>query len=257
MYIRFKEAMNYFSSIDLTEEKNHIIIQDFSKIGCYKKMVLNCQKKLSLNYELLDERELTFSIAKIALNYSDEFHVRIMTTIYKILTGDLECPLLGSHWIKIGFQGDDPKNDLRGVGMLGVVQFLYFIERFNFYAKDIYTYSNKDIYSFPMISLFFNFSFICLQMLREGYLIHLCNNKKSVMNALNDFYCGIVEYFFSNYRIKLHTMHQIPDLLKEINTISKNDIIKFFQINDELNKKYPEGLKDSMTLNNINIHNNE
>jgi hypothetical protein len=34
-------------------------------------------------------------------------------------------PRFGHHWGSIGFQGDDPATDLRGVGMLGLLQLLY------------------------------------------------------------------------------------------------------------------------------------
>jgi hypothetical protein len=34
-------------------------------------------------------------------------------------------PRFGQHWGRIGFQGDDPATDLRGVGMLGLLQLLY------------------------------------------------------------------------------------------------------------------------------------
>lgn len=34
-------------------------------------------------------------------------------------------PRLGPHWAALGFQGDDPATDLRGAGVLGLLQLLY------------------------------------------------------------------------------------------------------------------------------------
>lgn len=34
-------------------------------------------------------------------------------------------PRYGPHWTALGFQGDDPATDLRGAGMLGLLQLFY------------------------------------------------------------------------------------------------------------------------------------
>lgn len=204
-----------------------------------------------LNYELIDERELVFSIAKIHLNVNDEYHNRMMLTVYKTLTLDTDCPQIGKHWMKIGFQGDDPKTDLRGVGMFGILQFLYFLDRYTVYAREILFYSNEDIHSFPMISLFFNFSYLALECLREGYLIPICNQQQSITITLNVFYTGLIDYFFTNYKNKSFIIDNIPNLLKTLTLISKDNPLYILSLSEELNRKYPE-IKDSMTLNNIN-----
>lgn len=36
-------------------------------------------------------------------------------------------PRFGPHWESVGFQGDDPATDLRGYGMLGLLQMLTLI----------------------------------------------------------------------------------------------------------------------------------
>ena len=47
----------------------------------------------------------------------------MLRTIYRQLTSTtVDCPRYGSHWETIGFQGTDPSTDLRGVGILGLVQ---------------------------------------------------------------------------------------------------------------------------------------
>ena len=58
-------------------------------------------------------------------------HHRILNTIYKRLTGQTKAVAqIGSHWQQIGFQRSDPRTDIRGSGMLGVLQFLFILEEF-------------------------------------------------------------------------------------------------------------------------------
>jgi hypothetical protein len=35
------------------------------------------------------------------------------------------APRFGRHWAGLGFQGDDPATDLRGAGVLGLLQLLH------------------------------------------------------------------------------------------------------------------------------------
>jgi len=51
-----------------------------------------------------------------------------LQTLFKLLTaGNSDCPRYGSHWERIGFQGNDPATDLRGVGLLGLLQPLFLV----------------------------------------------------------------------------------------------------------------------------------
>ncbi|XP_010152540.1 PREDICTED: ELMO domain-containing protein 3, partial [Eurypyga helias] len=62
------------------------------------------------------------------LDNNERVHVRILQTIYKQLTRSrLGCPRYGRHWEELGFQGADPGTDLRGTGMLGLMQVLHFV----------------------------------------------------------------------------------------------------------------------------------
>ena len=63
----------------------------------------------------------------------------------------LEVPNLswsryGSHWERIGFQGNDPSTDLRGVGLLGLVHplFLFTTPELFPFAMDVYRISQSE-----------------------------------------------------------------------------------------------------------------
>jgi hypothetical protein len=62
-----------------------------------------------------------------------------------MLTGATEdCPRFGPHWELIGFQGNDPSTDLRGVGMLGLLQLLYLVTNYREESQAMYLLSRDD-----------------------------------------------------------------------------------------------------------------
>ena len=67
-------------------------------------------------------------MTKIKLDTSIAEHEILIKTIYKKLADRNECRLIGNHWVDIGFQGSDPKTDIRGAGILGLLQVLYYID---------------------------------------------------------------------------------------------------------------------------------
>ncbi|ESO86310.1 hypothetical protein LOTGIDRAFT_176910, partial [Lottia gigantea] len=100
-------------------------------------------------------------------------HGKMLQSIYRILTGSrFDSPRIGSHWEEIGFQGSDPGTDLRGVGILGLVQLLYFLQhtKYGQIARDIYKLSLHPTQNFPFCVMGINISRICLQSLREDFL---------------------------------------------------------------------------------------
>ena len=52
---------------------------------------------------LLNERNQLFAFAKVQFSDSNDFHFRILQTIYEKLTGVAICPRYGPHWELIGF----------------------------------------------------------------------------------------------------------------------------------------------------------
>ena len=76
------------------------------------------------------------------LNHADPIHRRILATISSVLGKSkqesggsgrregnawmiLNCPAVGAHWQKLGFQGNDPGTDLRSTGMLSLLHLLF------------------------------------------------------------------------------------------------------------------------------------
>ena len=97
-----------------------------------------CRPQLK-SAEQRDQRDRTMAVARLALDPNDDTHERMLMAIYCTLTGDATWPpRYGAHWEVVGFQGNDPATDLRGVGMLGLLQMLSFVEHHGDMARRIH-----------------------------------------------------------------------------------------------------------------------
>jgi hypothetical protein len=203
-----------------------------------------------LNKELEDEREIVFCIAKTKFNTQNELDNKISTKIFKFLKGQNEdCPVIGPHWESIGFQGSEISNDLRGAGMFAMLQALYFVERYPIYSKEMYNYSKIEIFAFPFMALLVNFSFICLQSLKKGYLIPSCNKRGSIIDTMNNLFITIVDYFYVKYTVYKFTIHNMNSILQDIEKAIRKNINKLLDRLYDIDKAFPP-VKDSMTLEN-------
>ncbi|EMP35898.1 ELMO domain-containing protein 1, partial [Chelonia mydas] len=75
-------------------------------------------------------------------------HEEKLLKLWKCLKPD--CPLearISKQWCEIGFQGDDPKTDFRGMGLLGLYNLLYFAERDAAIAQQVLSDSLQPKYS--------------------------------------------------------------------------------------------------------------
>lgn len=72
------------------------------------------------------------------------------------------------QWQNIGFQGDDPKTDFRGMGLLGLENLLYFAKEYNTAARHILSHSHhpKHGYSFAIVGI--NLTHMAYRLLVDG-----------------------------------------------------------------------------------------
>ncbi|XP_052558233.1 ELMO domain-containing protein 3 isoform X3 [Tympanuchus pallidicinctus] len=169
--ISFNEALQFFQTTDLSE--------------CRKKIQATVHRQglaallhflfgpPRLQQQLQGERDLALAIAQCGLDDKQAVHMRILQTIYKKLTcSPLGCPRYGTHWEELGFQGADPGTDLRGTGMLGLMQMLYFVMDSQMLplALDIFRLSQHETQNFPFCIMSVNITRLVLQALREECL---------------------------------------------------------------------------------------
>ena len=192
--ITYKAAYIHLSSLDLSNEKAIIKRTDYSHMNIIKKLCLQCTGKLKLDISLLEERDIILSLMKTKLTISDNYHYSMLYSIYKHLTGSGNI-----HWEKIGFQSINPADDVRGAGILGVLQALYFVENYKGVAAEYYSTSRDQNYNYPFICTLFQFTALSADCLREGRIISVSNRLKSVEKAFNDLYAGAFIIFMDNW----------------------------------------------------------
>jgi hypothetical protein len=86
------------------------------------------------------------------------------------------CPLRRDA---LGFQGSDPATDLRGGGMLGLLQLLYFVRYYHELALKLYRFSStRDTpdENFPFALISFKFTGIALQVCQRAFFTDQCAN---------------------------------------------------------------------------------
>ncbi|XP_052661512.1 ELMO domain-containing protein 3 isoform X2 [Harpia harpyja] len=196
-----------------------------------------------LQPQLQGERELALAIAQCecpfhpnascwpgrhhlyrGLDDNERVHMRILQTIYKKLTRSrLGCPRYGAHWEELGFQGADPGTDLRGTGMLGLMQMLYFVMDSQTLplAQEIFKLSQHETQNFPFCIMSVNITRIIIQALREEHLSRECNRRQQVIAVLNDLYAAAFLQLYRVWKWQHKTVVDSGFLLKELELSTK------------------------------------
>lgn len=177
-----------------------------------------------LQPQLRGEQELALAMAQCALDDNESVHMRILQTIYKKLTRSrLGCPRYGAHWEELGFQGTDPGTDLRGTGMLALMQMLFFVmdPQMLPLALDIFKLSQHETQEFPFGIMSVNITRIVLQALREERLSRECNRRQQVIAVLNDLYAAAFLRLYRVWKWEHKTIADSCFLLKELELSTK------------------------------------
>jgi len=203
----------------------------------------------SLPPHLRQTQKLVQATAFIAFNNEVPLHLSILRTLYRQLTGaTLDCPRFGAHWEDIGFQGSDPSTDLRGVGMLGLVQALYLVitpEMFPF-AQDVYHLSRQDSQEFPLMVLSLNITRITLHVLRDGLLNRYLTLEDDVWTTVNFFYCALLYHVYHIWKSQHKTISSSGFVLQDAESFGRANVglvIKNFE--RFLNTNYSVAVKQA------------
>ncbi|XP_053944904.1 ELMO domain-containing protein 3 isoform X1 [Cuculus canorus] len=220
--ISFSEALQFFQTADLSE--------------CRKKVQATVRRQglaALLHYffgpprlqpQLQGERDLALAMAQCGLDDNEQVHMRILQTIYRKLTHSrLGCPRYGVHWEELGFQGVDPGTDLRGTGMLGLMQLLYFVmdTRTLPLALEIFKLSQHETQNFPFCLMSVNITRLVIQALREECLSRECNRRQQVIAVLNDLYAATFLQLYRLWKWQNKTIADSSFVLQELEFSTK------------------------------------
>jgi len=224
--LNYDDAVTHFTRLDLSEQKKKIVTgQESSGFFTFLHLLFTSGV---LKKSLIPERDQIFAIALISYDNSDDLHGRILQNVYMtLLDANVECPRLGPHWEEIGFQGDDPATDLRGVGMLGLLQLLFLVRSHTDLAKKIHKLSRHAEQNFPFSVVSLNFTKLILQTMRSGVLNKHFNKKAAVLPVINELLVALYYELFTQWQRDKRTITDFPPLLKQLSDACMKDPSKF------------------------------
>ena len=202
--ITFQEAYTYFM---------HLIFPN--GIGKQKNNDC-CSSEKSKN-----EKIFTFSLIRKKYNQKDDIHFRILFTLYYFFTKK-NCEKIGEHWQDIGFQSDNPSDDLLTVGMLGPLQILYGINKYPKLYNELFQYLLQrkcDLYYMANLISLCKFS---INIMERNLLDDFVQENNNLFFILNEVFVGMC--FEYNNEIKNYGNNNvltIEYIVKTIQNISE------------------------------------
>lgn len=107
------------------------------------------------------------------------------------------------QWQEIGFQGDDPKTDFRGMGLLGLENLLYFATEYEGPAQHVLSHSYHPVHGYAFAIVGINLTSMAYHLLKDGSAkTHIFNASKNLptLKTFHQLYCYLF-YEFDRYWI--------------------------------------------------------
>lgn len=177
-------------------------------------------------------RRLQFHIEDLRTQPYDEEepeHEQKLIELWNLLMPDtpLEARVT-KQWQDIGFQGDDPKTDFRGMGVLGLENLLYFARNYPGSARHLLSHSQhpKHGYTFAVVGI--NITHMAWRLLKSGKAkSHFYNcNTQLTLDHFHQFYC------FLFFEFDQHWVAAMPQSIMEFSTVQQSfehDVLKLLK----------------------------
>jgi hypothetical protein len=229
-YSELDAILQYITSLDLTTELPHIVCHSGGN------MVKRAARKVlfigpkPVKRKLKRDRNRIFALALKSFDNAEPVHQKMLVSIYQHLRPDSgpKCPRIGNHWEEIGFQGNDPASDLRGVGLLGLFQLTAFIlaPQTAGLAHDVYALSTRKGGDFPFCVMGLNLTQIALHHLREGTLNREINRSRNPLVTFNHFYASLFMRLLNLWHGKNCTVADTGFVLRDLKRSSSKSVRK-------------------------------
>jgi len=167
------------------------------------------------HHKQLPASEVVFTLARTSLDWDDETHQRLLSGLFRAITGQAGPACPGPHWELIGFQRADPSTDLRDLGLLGPLQMLWLAETQPDLVQDLYQRSRDGRQEFPLMAASLNISLICLNVLRSGANLPGAASA-SALDAINALFAALWRAFHARWRTGDATIEDFPPLLRRL-----------------------------------------
>ncbi|XP_051560807.1 ELMO domain-containing protein 2-like isoform X2 [Myxocyprinus asiaticus] len=166
--------------------------------------------------------EAVEELRKEVFDPDKEEHENMLLKLWDLLMPSVKLESrITKQWGNIGFQGDDPKTDFRGMGMLGLTNLVFFSEKFTDEARQVLSHANHPTlgYSYAIVGI--NLTEMAYSLMKSGALKpHFYNSLSTKPQLLHfhQFYCYLAYEFdkfwleeepesimeFNRYREKFH-----------------------------------------------------
>nr|SVE83814.1 EOG090X0AMT [Daphnia pulex] len=170
------------------------------------------------------------SIRTTGYDSSNKEHEQKLLELWRLLMPARELESRVSNlWKEIGFQGDDPKTDFRGMGILGLENLHFFAQNYPDIALQVLSHSNhpKHGYSFAIVGI--NLTHLAYNLWKDGtaktHIYNLCYQQLQLPGPtllhFHRFYC----YLFIEFD-KLWMAEKPPTIMEfgRIRSLFENNI---------------------------------
>lgn len=129
----------------------------------------------------------------------NEEHERKLLSLWSHLVPD--TPLesrITKQWQEIGFQGDDPGTDFRGMGILGLENLLYFATAYPGTCRHVLSHSHHPSFGYTFAVVGINITSMAVQLMQsEPVQTHFYNTFKKypTMESFHQLYCYLFYEF--------------------------------------------------------------
>jgi len=136
----------------------------------------------------------------------DDHHEKKLMKLWNLMMPDEELDgRITKKWQSIGFQGDDPATDFRGMGLLGLEQLVFLAQYDEDRAKSMLSLSLHPVIGFPFAVAGITITYLTRQFLNEGLLKnHFYNNIHGhpTMDNFHQIYCRIFSLFCEYWNVE-------------------------------------------------------
>ncbi|KAJ1527917.1 hypothetical protein ONE63_007852 [Megalurothrips usitatus] len=141
-------------------------------------------------------KQLTFEVEnlrRISYDSTNPGHEQMLIGLWERLNPNIPLESrITKQWQDIGFQGDDPKTDFRGMGLLGLHNLYYFSDYYQRVAQHVLLHSLHPVngYTFAIVGI--NLTSLAYHLLQDGAAkTHMFNFAKGspVMRHFHQLYC--------------------------------------------------------------------
>lgn len=143
------------------------------------------------------------------------------------------------QWQIIGFQGEDPKTDFRGMGLLGLENLLFFATEFRTPAQHVLSHSHHPVHGYCFAIVGINLTSLAWVLLRDGSAKSYIYNTSRSLPSLRLFHQFYSYLFYEFDRFWLES--------------KPKDIMEFSNIKNKFENNIRISLKDSNTVFRIGV----